>query len=74
MASINDFGVLDIDPLADPKLGGDDGWAAAVALVMGNSDVPVDSRIATAKEVAVGTITPTSPNVLLWVDTGSNYP
>lgn len=74
MASVNDYGALDIDPLANPKLGGTDGWAAAVAAVVNGSDVTVDARITSAKQVAVGTNQPTNPNVLLWVDEGSDYP
>jgi len=74
MASVIDYGKLDIDPLANPKLGGNDGWAAAVSAALDDKDATVDSRIVAARQVSVGVAEPTNPNVLLWVDTGSNYP
>lgn len=74
MASVTDYGLLDIDPLADPKLGGSNGWAAAVSAALDGSDVTVNARISAATEVYVGTAQPSNPNVLLWVDEGSDYP
>jgi hypothetical protein len=50
MASINDYGRTDIESLAQPKLGGTDGWAAAVTAVLGGSDVPVDQRTTFVKK------------------------
>jgi hypothetical protein len=46
MASVNDYGKNDIETLALPKLGGTDGWAAAVAAVLDGDDTTVDTRIA----------------------------
>jgi hypothetical protein len=46
MASVNDYGRTDIESLAQPKLGGTDGWAAAVAAALDGSDVPVSQRLA----------------------------
>jgi hypothetical protein len=74
MASVTDYGKLDIDPLANPKLGGNDGWAAAVSAALDDKDTTVDARIVDGHQVAVGTSTPVNQNVLLWVDEGSNYP
>jgi hypothetical protein len=48
MASINEYGGADPDTLADPPLGGPDGWAAAVAAVLDEKDETVDARVATA--------------------------
>jgi hypothetical protein len=45
MASINDYGKSDIESLAQPKLGGTDGWAAAVAAALDGSDETVNQRI-----------------------------
>lgn len=45
MASIHDYGGVPPDNLKSPPLGGPNGWAAAVAAVLGD-DEPVDQRIA----------------------------
>ena len=45
MASVNDYGDTAEDRLDQPPLGGPDGWAAAVAAALGNSDTPVDDRV-----------------------------
>lgn len=73
MASINDYGKSDIENLSQPKFGGTDGWAAAVAAVLDADDTPISTRIQATKEVSVGTVQPTDPYILLWIDEGSDY-
>lgn len=46
MGSINNWGVAPDSVTNAPPLGGVGGWAEAVAAVLGNSDQPVDERIA----------------------------
>lgn len=46
MASVNDYGDTAEDRLDLPKLGGTDGWAAAVAAALDGSDVTVNARLA----------------------------
>ena len=50
MASINDYGKSDIESLAQPKLGGTDGWAAAVAAALDGSDETVNQRISILRD------------------------
>ena len=44
MASVNDYGKVAGDKLNAPALGGDGGWAGAVAAALDNSDTPVSAR------------------------------